>query len=537
MAYQQASAAPLSSKNYIPFESARRSDTYHPTIWGDYFLMYTSDLTEISFHEKEQLKKQKEEVRKLLDAADDDSVHKMELIDAIQRLGVGYHFEKEIDEYLQYILHDQIDSVGKQGNDMHAVALRFLLLRQHGCYVSSDVFNNFKDRTGKFAESLISNVKGMLTLYEAAHFGLNGEDILDEALEFSSTHLKSIAVHVSNSLATQINEALNMPLRKSLNRLRARKFMSIYEQEESHNDILLKFAKLDFNLLQKMHQKELSGITRWWKDLDFANKLPFARDRIVECYLWILSVYFQPQYNLARRIMTKVIAMFSIIDDIYNVHGTLDDLQFFTDAIQRWELCALETLPPYMRICYQALLDVYAEMEDDMNILGTSYRVHYAKKSYLPRMEEYMKVALVSGAYMMLATTSLVGMGSLVTEEIFEWVSNEPLIVRVSSVICRLMDDIVGCGFEHKFTAVECYMNENNASKEEAVGEFRKQVAKAWKDINQECIRPTMPMPILIRIVNLSRFINLLYAEEDGYTNSKTKAKDVIKIVLVEPVS
>ncbi|PIN14350.1 (-)-germacrene D synthase [Handroanthus impetiginosus] len=557
MAYQQASAAPLSSKNCIPSEIFRRPVTYHPTIWGDHFLTYTSDLTEISSHEEEQLEKQKEEVRKLLDATEDDSVHKMEMIDAIQRLGVGYHFEKEIDNYLQYILHHQIATIGKLGNDLHKVALRFLLLRQNGYYVSSDVFNDFKDHTGKFAESLISDVKGTLTLYEAAHFGLNGEDILDEALEFCSTHLKSIVGYVSNSLATQINEALNMPLHKSLNRLEARKFMSIYQQEEDHSEILLKFAKLDFNLLQKMHQKELRGITRWWKDLDFANKLPFARDRVVECYFWILSVYLEPQYSLARRILTKVIAMTSVIDDIYDVYGAFDDLQLFTDAIQRWELCALETLPPYMRICYQALLDVYAEIEDDMEILGTSYRVHYAKEemkklarayfeeakwlyttSYLPNMEEYMKVTLISGAYMMLATTSLVGMESLVTKETFEWVSNEPLIVRASSVICRLMDDMVGYGIESKFTAVECYMNENDALKEEAFGEFRKQVEKAWKDINEECIHPTaVPVSVLMRILNLSRVINLLYSEEDGYNNSKTKAKDIIISVLVEPIS
>ncbi|PIM98361.1 (-)-germacrene D synthase [Handroanthus impetiginosus] len=148
MAYQQASAAPLSSKNYIPSEIFRRPVTYHPTIWGDQFLTYTSDLMEISFHEREQLEKQKEEVRKLLDATGDDSVQKMELIDAIQRLGVGYHFEKEIDKYLQYILYEQIDSTGELGNDLHTVALRFLLLRQHGYYISS----------GKLQSSLLLNL-------------------------------------------------------------------------------------------------------------------------------------------------------------------------------------------------------------------------------------------------------------------------------------------------------------------------------------------------------------------------------------------
>lgn len=75
---------------------------------------------------------------------------------------------------------------------------------------------------------------------------------------------------------------------------------------------------------------------RWWKGLDFARRLPFARDRVVECFFWIVGVYFEPQYSLARKILTKVIAMTSIIDDIYDVYGTLEELELFTEAIDRF---------------------------------------------------------------------------------------------------------------------------------------------------------------------------------------------------------
>ena len=56
----------------------------------------------------------------------------------------------------------------------------------------------------------------------------------------------------------------------------------------------------------------------------------------MESYFWVLGVYFEPQYWLARRILTKVIAMSSIIDDIYDVYGTLEELALFTDAIERF---------------------------------------------------------------------------------------------------------------------------------------------------------------------------------------------------------
>ena len=60
------------------------------------------------------------------------------------------------------------------------------------------------------------------------------------------------------------------------------------------------------------------------------------------------------------------------------------------------------------------------------------------------KMDEYMTVALVTSAYPMLSTTSFVGMGDIVTKESFEWLfSFNPRFIRASSVVCRLMDDIV----------------------------------------------------------------------------------------------
>ncbi|KAL0362765.1 UNVERIFIED_CONTAM: Germacrene-D synthase [Sesamum calycinum] len=418
------SNSPNFTKN-VDANDARRSVKYHPSVWGDYFLAY--DSTEVSTAEKEELQRQKEMVRKLLAGTPDDSPHKLELIDAIQRLGVNYHFEEEIDKSLR-CMHDTYLERSKEDNDLRVVALRFRLLRQQGHRVSCDVFNKFMDDEGKFKDSLITNVEGMLELYEAAHFGVSGEEILDKALEFSSSYLQSFASHTTSSLSALVNEALQFPIRKNLTRLAARKFISIYREDASRNENSIEFAKLDFNIVQKIHQKELSDITRWWEALDLANKFPFARNRVVECYFWTVGVYFEPQYNVARRMLTKVIALTSVIDDIYDVYGTLDDLQLFTDIIQRWDVNDLEQLPPYMGICYKALLDAYLEMEAEVENGGGSYRVQYAKEEmkrlvrayleeakwvyskYMPATKEYMKVALVSGAYMMLSTTSLVGM-------------------------------------------------------------------------------------------------------------------------------
>ena len=75
----------------------------------------------------------KEEVRGMLVAPMDNSNQKLPLIDAVQRLGVSYHFEKEIEDVLETIYH--IDSNVVE-NDLYTTALRFRLLREHGFNVS-----------------------------------------------------------------------------------------------------------------------------------------------------------------------------------------------------------------------------------------------------------------------------------------------------------------------------------------------------------------------------------------------------------------
>ncbi|KAM0936979.1 putative (+)-germacrene D synthase [Dioscorea sansibarensis] len=76
---------------------------------------------------------------------------------------------------------------------------------------------------------------------------------------------------------------------------------------------------------------------RWWKDLGVPTKLTFARDRIRELYFWILSVYFEPQDIRARMMLVKVIAMLSLMGDIYDSYGTAAELLHFSGAIQRSE--------------------------------------------------------------------------------------------------------------------------------------------------------------------------------------------------------
>lgn len=127
----------------------------------------------------------------------------------------------------------------------------------------TEAFENFKDNEGKFKECLIHDVQGNLSLYEAAYLGIRGEDILDEAIDFTTRNLQSGLTHLSSQLRDQVTHALNRPIRKCLPRLDARHYIAGYSEDESHNETLLKLAKLDFNIIQKLHQEELKIITEY----------------------------------------------------------------------------------------------------------------------------------------------------------------------------------------------------------------------------------------------------------------------------------
>lgn len=122
--------------------------------------------------------------------------------------------------------------------------------------------NKFKDKEGNFNKGLSSDVEGLLSLYEAAFYGIHGEDILDEAISFTKAHLSSLITHLDGPLGAQVGHALQLPLRKRIPRLDARFYISLFQQHKQPNDVLLELAKSDFNLVQSMHRIELKELTR-----------------------------------------------------------------------------------------------------------------------------------------------------------------------------------------------------------------------------------------------------------------------------------
>ncbi|XP_042412890.1 (+)-germacrene D synthase [Zingiber officinale] len=530
----------------------RKSTKFHPSIWGDYFIQNSSlshaeESTQRMIKRVEELKVQVKSMFK--DTS--DILQLMNLIDSIQMLGLDYHFENEIDKALRLI-----NEVDDKSYGLYETSLRFRLLRQHGNHVSTDIFNKFKGDNGSFISSLNGDAKGLLSLYNASYLGTHGETILDEAKSFAKPQLISLLSELEQSLAAQVTLFLELPLHKRVKILLVRKYILIYQEGAMRNNVLLEFAKLNFNLLQSLYQEELKKISIWWYDLALAKSLSFTRDRIVECYYWVLTLYFDPQYSHSRLICSKVISLVSIMDDIYDNYGTLEECRQLTEAIKRWKPQAIDSLPEYLKYFYLKLLKTFEEigeelehnekyrmlyLQDQIKAIAVAYleEAKWSIERHVPSLDEHLHYSLITSGCSLVPCASYVGMGEVATKEVFDWHSSFPKAVEACCAIGRILNDITSYEREQgrgdNASTVESYMKDHGTNEKDACKKLQEIVEKAWKDLNQESLnQKNISRLIIERLVNFSRSMEEIYMSNDMYTNSGTKMKGNITLVLVE---
>lgn len=67
------------------------------------------------------------------------ALDKLEFIDAVQRLGLGYHFKTEIKDALGLIRELHSNGGGSEFDGLYSTALLFRLLRQHGLNIQQGI--------------------------------------------------------------------------------------------------------------------------------------------------------------------------------------------------------------------------------------------------------------------------------------------------------------------------------------------------------------------------------------------------------------
>ncbi|XP_058088132.1 monoterepene synthase TPS1, chloropastic-like isoform X4 [Magnolia sinica] len=470
-----------STQTHEPDCTLRRSGNYQPSIWSNDFIQsLKSDYKGEVYAER--IEELKEAARRCLEEAD-GPLAQLELIDDLQRLGVGRLFEKEIDGKLKAIYMGEKEMVTE--GDIHSTALYFRLLREHVFEVSPEILRRFKDETGSFRAGLCDDPIGLLSLYEASYHGLDGETILDEAKAFTSKHLRELK-HIQGNIAMQVDHALELPVHWRMTRLEARWYVDFYEKKEGMNPILLQLAKLDFNMVQSNYQRELRKVSRW--DINTIERLP---EYMRICFLALYNSTHDAAYVILRE------------------HG-LDIIPYLSKA--------------WANYCKAGLVEA-----------------KWYNSSYTPTLKEYLNNAWISisGPIVLIHTFFLLGQKP--SKESIDCLTNDQNLIRSSSLIFRLNDDLgtstdeLARGDVPK--SIQCYMHEVGVSEEIAREHIKGVISDLWKKMNQHrATLSALPKSFIAAAFDLPRMSTCAYLYGDGFGVPDRETKDIVMSLVVEPI-
>nr|XP_034573066.1 terpene synthase 2, chloroplastic-like [Setaria viridis] len=293
----------------------------------------------------------------------------MAVVDNLKRLCIAHYFEEEIESAMGVCM-DLVDS-----GDLLDATLSFRLMRENGHDVSAlsrsvkvydDVLRRFTNSAGEFSLAPSKDIVGLLSLHDMSHLDIGEEASLYKAKVFSSKHLASAIRYLEPGLARYVRHSLDHPYHLSLMQYKARHHLSYLQSLPSKKcaTAMQQLAIAEFHLNKLLHQKEMEEVKRWWMGLGLAQEIPAARDQLLKWYMWSMMILHGSSFSTYRVELIKVISLAYIVDDIFDLVGTQDELSLFTEEIKMWNTEPCDSLPSCMRSCYKALYTTMNEIAD-----------------------------------------------------------------------------------------------------------------------------------------------------------------------------
>lgn len=575
------------SKHSIP----RRTVNHHGNLWGDDLIQaLDSPYGRPEYRERadELMREIQQSFFSGMEDSHDDLIKRLQIVESLECLGIDRHFQHEIQVALDFVYRcwNEVRGIGPGPTDflktdLNTAALGFRLLRLHRYNnISSGVFENFKDENGHFFCSSDYRVgscgggneqlRGMVSLLRASNISFPGENVLDEAKSFTTHYLNNVlserdATDIDQSLLSEVKYVLEFPAYCSPPRWEARNFIEIYRQNHSWlkliiNQKIFELAKLDFNILQSIHQKEMQLISRWWRDADMA-KVEFFRQRHVEYYFFAVTGTFEPQFSQSRIAFAKICVAMTILDDLYDTYGTLEELRPFTEAMKRQDLSLIDSFPEFYKTTFKFIINTSNDLTAQVGkIQGRDMAAFLGKngwercaKAYLqdaewiatkhvPTFNEYMENGKASAGTCLLNLYPLVLLGELLPDDILEKIYYPSKIHELLELMGRLSDDVRDFQDEKEngqmASSVECYVRDHpGCTVEDALQSINGILDLSFKELNWEFLKhDAVPLRCKKFSFNYGKSTQILYRHGDGFTFSDKEMKDQILKVLIHHV-
>ncbi|KAI3784569.1 hypothetical protein L1987_43672 [Smallanthus sonchifolius] len=481
----------------------------------------------------------------------------LEHIDDIERLGLGYVYQYDIRRALDIITSIYQLNVGLEEKEL--VFMRHLL---DSGFLDNMVIMCPKDSQGGFIGCLKTDVKGLLSLYEASHLAFMEERDLHEAKLFAREHLLKLkGLENDPRVLEHINQALEVPLHHRMPRLQARCYIDAYNKRQDANLLLQEHATLDFNMTQAAFKTELKEVSKWWENLGLAHKLGFVRDRLMECFFWTIGVVSEPQYHSCRVWLTKVCTFITVIDDIYDVYGSLDELEIFTDAVKRWDINAMQYMPKYLQLCFAAFYNTITEMGSNISIgqgeditpilvkvWGGEFEAFlveakWTHDKHIPTVDVYLDNAWQSVSGVVILTHGYFLINQEIKKDVVESLEKYHDLMKWSSVVFRLYNDLATASDEIErgktVNAISCYMHENGVCAEVARAYKTTLIDEAWRNLIKVHVVCSQELrnQFINTAINLARISCCTYQYGDGHGAPDARAKNQVLSVIIEPIT
>ncbi|EES04392.1 hypothetical protein BDA96_04G021700 [Sorghum bicolor] len=470
------------------------------------------------------------DIQKILHQRQKNAREMMITIDNLKRLCIDHYFEEEIESAMSSTCMDLIHS-----DDLFDATLAFRLLREAGHDVSAnDVLRRFTDDSGEFKLPLSMDIRGLLSLHDMSHLDIGGEVLLYKAKEFSSKHLASAIRYLEPSLAEYVRQSLDHPYHLSLMQYKARHHLTYLQSMPIRDTVVEKLAVAEFQLNKLLHQQEIQEVKRWWMDLGLVQEIPVVRDQVMKWYMWSMTAVQGCSFSRYRVEITKIIALVYVVDDIFDLVGTLEELSLFTEAVKVWNMAAADSLPRCMRSCYMALYTVTNEITDMVEKEHGLNHVNHLRKAWavlfdgfmveakwlateqVPTAEDYLRNGVVTSGVPLTFVHIFIMLGY--DQSIEALIDQMPSVISCPAKILRLWDDMGSAKDEAQEgldgSYMDFYLMENpRCGPSDVEAHMRNLIAREWEELNRECLcKRTFSSNLTQTCLNAARMISVMYS-------------------------
>ncbi|OEL21668.1 S-(+)-linalool synthase, chloroplastic, partial [Dichanthelium oligosanthes] len=305
-------------------------------------------------------------------------------------------------------------------------------------------------------------------------------------------------------LARYVRQSLDHPYHLSLMQYKARHHLSYLQSlpNRKSTTAIEELATAEFHLNKLQHQKEMEEVKRY------------------------------------RVQLTKIISLIYVVDDLFDLVGTLEELSLFTEAIKMWNTGAADSLPSGMRSCYKAIYattyDIADTVEEEhgfnpVNHLRNSWAVlfdgfmvesKWLAAGLVPAAEDYLRNGVVTSGMPLTLThvLFLLGHDHAACHDAAKLTDHIPPPISCPAKILRLWDDMGSAedeaqeGLDGSYR--DFYLMENpRCAPSDAEEHMRRLIAREWEELNRECFsRRTFSSSFMRACLNATRMVSVMYS-------------------------